>query len=75
MKLENILIGSDGYPILTDFEMAEQGRFIKSQGYRGTVSYIAPDLFVDQSVDRAMDLWALGILIYALVYGETPYAN
>jgi serine/threonine protein kinase len=22
-----------------------------------------------------MDIWALGVFIYAIVYGETPYSN
>lgn len=42
MKLENVLIGADGYPLLIDFEMASKGRRIKSRGYRGTVNYVAP---------------------------------
>lgn len=42
LKLENVLIGSDGYPILVDFEMAVNGRYVNSCGYRGTMNYVAP---------------------------------
>lgn len=49
--------------------MSYQGRYIRSQGYRGTANYVAPELFVDETVDRSMDLWALGVLIYAMVFG------
>lgn len=42
LKLENVLIGSDGYPILVDFEMAVNDRYVNSCGYRGTMNYVAP---------------------------------
>lgn len=42
LKLENVLVGNDGYPLLTDFEMAVKGRCVKSSGYRGSLTYVAP---------------------------------
>jgi len=53
--------------------MSHQGKFTNSKGYRGTLHYVAPELFTDDIVDRAMDLWALGICLYSLVAGALPY--
>ena len=73
LKLDNVLIDEDGYPRLTDFEMCRQGGEVNSDGYRGTINYIAPDLFSQDLVDKAMDIWALGICICFLANGEAPY--
>jgi len=73
LKLENVLIDEDGYPRLTDFEMCRHGGQVDSEGYRGTINYIAPDLFANDLVDKAMDIWALGVCIYILINGENPY--
>jgi len=73
LKLENVLIDVDGYPRLTDFEMCRKGGEISSDGYRGTIIYIAPDLFSQDYVNKAMDIWALGICIYFMATGEIPY--
>lgn len=64
-----MLITSDGYPALIDFDMVQKGRYIKSKGYRGTSAYAGPELFVDENVDHGMDIWSLGVLAYALTFG------
>lgn len=53
--------------------MSHSGKFTNSKGYRGTLHYVAPDIFTDDIVDRAVDLWALGICLYSLVTGGLPY--
>lgn len=67
------MIDDRGYPLLTDFEMSRSGTFINSKGFRGTIHYIAPDLFTEKIVDKSMDLWALGVCLYAMVTGNIPY--
>jgi len=47
---------------------------------QGTMSYMAPEAaayVVNQSakIGRSADVWALGIILYQIVYGQTPYQD
>lgn len=43
---------------------------------RGTDLYMAPEmLYKDLTYDHSVDLWALGVLIYFMLYGEYPYTS
>jgi serine/threonine protein kinase len=64
LKPENLLIATDGYLKLTDFGFAKslvQGRTFT---ICGTPEYIAPEVILNQGHGKAVDWWALGILIY-----------
>jgi serine/threonine protein kinase len=37
--------------------------------------YLAPEFFSNQGVDRAVDIWALGILLYEMFMFRTPFAT
>lgn len=41
----------------------------------GTLRYMAPELFDDQlgSIEPSIDVWALGIILFALVTGCMPF--
>ena len=39
----------------------------------GTDEYIAPETLEDKDLSYACDLWSLGIIIYQLLCGETPF--
>jgi len=45
-------------------------RLLKS--YVGTPFYMAPEITGDSEYDEAVDLWSLGIVMYALISGELP---
>lgn len=68
LKTDNVLIGIDGYPMLADFELAKKETNIPVSAYEGTLTYAGPELYTKDSFNKSIDLWALGILTYTLVY-------
>ena len=77
MKLENIMMCENGYLKLIDFGMS---RVLKGDEmattYQGTAEYIAPEMLCrNAQYDTSIDWWAVGIIIYELLSGVTPFFN
>jgi serine/threonine protein kinase len=62
--------------VLTDFGMAVSGALVGQHGVRGKPSYQAPEMHADDTYDaRLSDLFAVGVLAYALVVGNYPWSS
>eukprot|EP01039_Chlorochromonas_danica_P006161 gene6162-6789_t len=74
MKPENCLIDKAGYPKLVDFGFA---KVITGKSYTlcGTPEYLAPELVLARGHTKAVDYWALGILIYEMQAGYSPFLD
>ena len=74
LKPENVLISEDGYITLTDFGLS---RLLKSDelamSFCGTAEYLAPEMLNGKGYDKAIDWWALGVLIYEMIVGIPPF--
>ena len=76
LKPENCLIDSTGYPKLIDFGFAKTlvGN-TKTLTVCGTPEYLAPEMVQGKGHHHAVDLWALGILIYEMLVGISPFSD
>ena len=79
IKPDNILIGSDGRTVLTDFGIARAvSGYVAATGFAmtiGTPAYISPELAQGRAVDGRSDLYSLGITLYRAVTGEVPFKS
>ncbi|AGM26400.1 serine/threonine protein kinase [Spiroplasma syrphidicola EA-1] len=77
IKPENILISYDGKIKVADFGVAilensedsENGKII------GTAKYMAPEIVQSRPATKKSDLYALGIMLYELAVGVTPFVG
>ncbi|XP_067928056.1 cGMP-dependent protein kinase 1-like [Watersipora subatra] len=75
LKPENLLVTRDGYVKLVDFGFAKYvpaGK--KTWTFCGTPEYVAPEIILNKGHDHAVDVWAIGILIFELTTGLPPFA-
>ena len=81
VKPENILLDSHGLVKLVDFGLADhyrEGESLRGIERGGSPSYMAPELVSDTKdafVGPAVDVWAMGVVFYMLLFGKMPFTG
>lgn len=76
LKLENILLDKHENVKLCDFGFTREyeGKASYLQTFCGTVCYSAPEMLKGEKyAGEKVDVWSLGVILYALLCGELPF--
>lgn len=75
LKLDNLLLDTDGYVKIADFGLCKEGMGWgdRTGTFCGTPEFLAPEVLTETSYTRAVDWWGLGVLIFEMLVGESPF--
>uniref|UniRef100_A0A8C2Q2H1 protein kinase C n=1 Tax=Cyprinus carpio TaxID=7962 RepID=A0A8C2Q2H1_CYPCA len=75
LKLDNLLLDTEGYVKIADFGLCKEGMGFKDRTstFCGTPEFLAPEVLTETSYTRAVDWWGLGVLIFEMLVGESPF--
>src|SRR5262249_61527922 len=81
IKPDNVLF-QDGQAVVADFgialpkkDVASDARLTQAGVSLGTPAYMSPEQVSGQEVDPRSDIYALGVVAYEMLAGQTPFTG
>eukprot|EP01063_Lacrimia_lanifica_P035371 TRINITY_DN6711_c1_g6_i1.p1 TRINITY_DN6711_c1_g6~~TRINITY_DN6711_c1_g6_i1.p1 ORF type:complete len:478 (+),score=175.55 TRINITY_DN6711_c1_g6_i1:903-2336(+) len=76
LKPENVVLDAGGHTVLTDMGHARPlTNTGVAQTFCGTTEYLAPEILNWKGYTKAVDHWALGVLVYEMITGSLPFGH
>ncbi|XP_059511209.1 calcium/calmodulin-dependent protein kinase kinase 1 isoform X2 [Stegostoma tigrinum] len=80
IKPSNLLLGDDGHIKIADFGVSNQfeGNDALLSSTAGTPAFMAPETLSETRKSfhgKALDVWAIGVTLYCLVFGKCPFMD
>ena len=74
LKLENILVDDNLNLKIADFGFAKNKNINLMYSYRGTKTYMAPEIKLGKPYDgRQVDMFSIGVILFIIVQGIFPF--
>jgi beta-lactam-binding protein with PASTA domain/predicted Ser/Thr protein kinase len=77
IKPHNVMADADGRLKVTDFGIARAGvsQMTEAGSIIGTAQYLSPEQARGAPVDQRSDLYAVGVVLYEMLTGTTPFSG
>lgn len=76
LKPQNIMLDNSGRTLVMDFGLArtlEGDGMTQTGAIVGTMEYMSPEQALAKDLDQRSDLFALGLILYEMLTGKTPF--